>query len=52
MPVEEQSDMFLYIVGHKSKNIVMRVDFIRSSETIRKYFNKVLDVICIIRITI
>lgn len=32
--VKEQLAMFLHIIGHKSKNGVMRIEFIRSEETI------------------
>jgi len=46
---EEQLAMFLHIVGHKSKNRVMGVDFIRSGEAVSRYFDKVLGVICCIR---
>jgi len=41
VPIEEQLAMFLHILGHKSKNRVMRGDFIRFNETKCKYFNKV-----------
>jgi len=47
--VEEQLAIFLHILGHKSKNRMMRVDFIRSGETISRYFNKVLGAICVLR---
>ena len=46
MSLKEQLPMFLHIVDHKSKNRAMIVDFIRSSEIINKYFNKVLGAIC------
>ena len=32
VPIEEQLAMFLCIVGHKTKNRIMGVDFIRSGE--------------------
>jgi len=47
VPIEKQFVIFLHIVDHKSKNRVMRVDFVRSGEIINIYFNKVLGVICI-----
>ncbi|XP_020262747.1 uncharacterized protein LOC109838736 [Asparagus officinalis] len=43
LQVEEQLAMFLYIVGHKTKNRVIRTEFIRSSETVSRYFNKILQ---------
>ena len=46
--VEKQLAMLLHIVDHKSKNTVMRVDFIRSRWAINRYFNKVLSAICIL----
>ena len=47
--IKKQLAMFLHIVGHKAKNGVMRVDFIRSGETISRYFNVVLGAICELR---
>ena len=41
--VEEQLAMFLSIVGHKTKNRIIRIEFIRSGETVSKYFNKFLQ---------
>ncbi|XP_020259765.1 uncharacterized protein LOC109836312 [Asparagus officinalis] len=41
--VEEQLAMFLSIVGHKTKNRIIRTEFIRSGETVSRYFNKVLQ---------
>ncbi|XP_020273476.1 uncharacterized protein LOC109848413 isoform X2 [Asparagus officinalis] len=49
VPVEEQLAMFLHIVGNKSKNRVMSTDFIRSGETVSRYFNKVLGAISCLR---
>jgi len=49
VPVEEQLAMCFHILGHKLKNRVMRVDFMRSGETISRYFNKVLGAICVLR---
>ncbi|KAJ6820034.1 uncharacterized protein M6B38_398995 [Iris pallida] len=47
--VEEQLALFLYMLGHKSKNRVCGIEFIRSGETISRYFNKVLGAISTIR---
>lgn len=47
--VEEQLAMFLYMLGHKSKNRVCTVEFVRSGETISRYFNLVLGAIFSIR---
>lgn len=47
--VEEQLALFLYMLGHKSKNRVCGIEFIRSGETISRYFNKVLGAICSIK---
>ncbi|XP_020258218.1 uncharacterized protein LOC109834594 [Asparagus officinalis] len=41
--VEEQLAMFLSILGHKTKNRIIRTEFIRSGETVSRYFNKVLQ---------
>ncbi|XP_020263752.1 uncharacterized protein LOC109839651 [Asparagus officinalis] len=49
VPIEEQLATFLYIMGHKSKNRTCRIDFIRSRETISRYFNKVLGAIFSLR---
>jgi hypothetical protein len=40
--VEEQVVMFLYVVGHNQRFKVMHNTFIRSIETIFRYFNQVL----------
>ncbi|KAJ6811091.1 uncharacterized protein M6B38_155135 [Iris pallida] len=47
--VEEQLAIFLYILGHKAKNRVCGIEFIRSGETVSRYFNKVLGAICSIQ---
>ncbi|KAJ6805010.1 uncharacterized protein M6B38_181475 [Iris pallida] len=47
--VEEQLAIFLYMLGHKAKNRVCGIEFIRSGETISRYFNKVLGAICSIQ---
>ncbi|XP_020263684.1 uncharacterized protein LOC109839604 [Asparagus officinalis] len=49
VPIEEQLATFLYKMGHKSKNRARRIDFIRSGETISRYFNKVLGAIFSLR---
>ncbi|XP_020253879.1 uncharacterized protein LOC109830937 [Asparagus officinalis] len=43
--VEEQLLMFLNILGHKTKNRIVRSHFIRSGETVSKYFNKCLEAV-------
>jgi hypothetical protein len=40
--VEEQVAMFLHVVGHNQRFRVMHNTFIRSIETISRYFNQVL----------
>ncbi|KAJ6794129.1 Uncharacterized protein M6B38_230975 [Iris pallida] len=47
--VEEQLAIFLYMLGHKAKNRVCDIEFIRSGETISRYFNKVLGATCSIQ---
>ncbi|XP_020263332.1 uncharacterized protein LOC109839313 [Asparagus officinalis] len=47
--VDEQLAMTLNILGHKTKNRSIRSHFIRSGETVSRYFNKVLEAICHIR---
>ncbi|XP_039122159.1 protein ALP1-like [Dioscorea cayenensis subsp. rotundata] len=47
--VEEQLAMFLHIVGHNTKNRTMRIEFVRSGETISQYFNCMLRAVCAIR---
>ncbi|XP_039119011.1 uncharacterized protein LOC120255181 [Dioscorea cayenensis subsp. rotundata] len=44
--IEEQVAIFLYIVGHNTKNRTMRIEFLQSGETISRYFNNVLRAIC------
>ncbi|GLT25958.1 hypothetical protein SLA2020_010560 [Shorea laevis] len=43
--VKEQVAMFLYILGHDKKNRVIKLDFIRSGETVSRHFNKVLNAV-------
>ncbi|XP_020254016.1 uncharacterized protein LOC109831086 [Asparagus officinalis] len=47
--VEEQLAITLNILGHKSKNRMMRTQFIRSGETVSRYFNRVLQAISCIQ---
>ncbi|XP_020266770.1 uncharacterized protein LOC109842285 [Asparagus officinalis] len=47
--VEEQLVITLNILGHKSKNRTMRTQFIRSGDTVSKYFNRVLQAISCIQ---
>ena len=43
MLVDEQVAMFLHILGHHVKNIVIQFEFGRSGETINRYFKLVLN---------
>ncbi|KAH6786868.1 hypothetical protein C2S52_006420 [Perilla frutescens var. hirtella] len=45
LTVDEQAAMFLYILAHHQKNRTMRTNFLRSGETISRYFNKVLNAV-------
>lgn len=47
--VKEQLEIFLHIVGHNTKNRTMRIEFLRSGETISMYFNNVLRAVCALR---
>ncbi|XP_039115850.1 protein ALP1-like [Dioscorea cayenensis subsp. rotundata] len=47
--VEEQLAIFLHIVGHNTKNRTMRIEFVRSGETISRYFNCVLRAVYAVR---
>ncbi|XP_020269349.1 uncharacterized protein LOC109844645 [Asparagus officinalis] len=47
--VEEQLAITLNILGHKSKNRMMKTQFIRSGETVSRYFNRVLQAISCIQ---
>ncbi|XP_020267053.1 uncharacterized protein LOC109842610 [Asparagus officinalis] len=47
--IEEQVAMFLHIVGHNAKNRVVGINFVRSGETISRYFNEVLVAILKLR---
>lgn len=42
---KEQVGMFLSIIAHNKKNRIIHFDFIRSRETISKYFHEVLNAI-------
>ena len=41
--VEEAVAIFLYVIGHNLKNRKMKFDFIRSGETVSRYFNIILN---------
>ncbi|KAH6796886.1 hypothetical protein C2S52_021440 [Perilla frutescens var. hirtella] len=43
--VDEQVAIFLYILAHHQKNRTMKTNFLRSGETISRYFNKVLNAV-------
>ena len=47
--IEEQLEITLNILGHKTKKCIIRSHFIRSGETVSRYFNKVLESIYHIR---
>jgi hypothetical protein len=40
--IEEQVAMFLHVVGHSQRFMCIQVSFLRSVETIRRYFHEVL----------
>ena len=44
--VKEQLTICLHIVGHNMKNRTIRIEFLRSDETIGRYFNNVLLGVC------
>ena len=46
--IEEQVAMFIHAVGQSWSNRSIGFEFIRSSETVSRYFNLVLDAICIL----
>lgn len=46
--VVEQVAMFLSILSHHKKNVVLQTDFKRSGYTVSKYFNRVL--LCILKL--
>ena len=46
--VEEQVAMFMHAVGHKWSNRAIGFEFIRSGETVSRYFNEVLDACAIL----
>jgi hypothetical protein len=45
MCVEQQVGMFLHTIGHNVRNRVIATNFGRSSETVSRYFNKVLHAV-------
>ena len=40
--LEEKVAMFLNVIGHDQKNRRIKFEFMRSSQTVSKYFNEVL----------
>ena len=46
--IEEQVAMFLKFVGHRWTNRSGGFEFLRSGETVSRYFNSVLDALCIL----
>ena len=44
--IEEQVAMFIHCVGQRWSNRSIGFEFIRSSETISRYFHHVLDALC------
>lgn len=45
LAVIEQVAIFLYILAHHQKNRTMKMNFLRSEETVSRYFNKVLNAV-------
>ncbi|CAL5382364.1 unnamed protein product [Camellia sinensis] len=43
--LEEKVAMFLFVLGHHHKNRTVKFNFMRSGETVSKYFNEVLKVV-------
>ena len=52
MSVIEKVGMFLYTLASSVSNMEVQERFQYSSETINKYFNKVLSVMCLLAIEI
>ncbi|KAL6647543.1 hypothetical protein ACP70R_014980 [Stipagrostis hirtigluma subsp. patula] len=46
--VEEQVAMFMHVVGQKWSNRAVGFEFIRSGETVSRYFNAVLDALMVL----
>lgn len=46
--VEEQVAMFIHAVGHNWSNRSIGFEFNRSGETVSRYFNAVLDALCLL----
>ena len=46
--IEEQVAMFLKFVGHRWINRSVGFEFLRSGETVSRYFNIVLDALCVL----
>ncbi|KAG8392001.1 hypothetical protein BUALT_Bualt01G0246200 [Buddleja alternifolia] len=45
MTIDEQVAMFLHILAHHLKNRTIKIHFLRSGETVSRYFNRVLKVV-------
>jgi hypothetical protein len=46
--IEEQVAMFLKFVGHRWTNRSVAFEFLRSGETVSRYFNAVLEALCVL----
>ncbi len=46
--IEEQVAMFLKFVGYRWTNRSVAFEFLRSGETVSRYFNAVLDALCVL----
>ncbi|XP_044434278.1 protein ALP1-like [Triticum aestivum] len=46
--LEEQVAMFIHVVGHNWKNRSIGFEFYQSGETVSRYFNAVLDALCLL----
>ena len=46
--IEEQVAMFLKFVGHRWTNRSVAFEFLQSGETVSRYFNAVLDALCVL----
>lgn len=46
--IEEQVAMFMKFVGHRWTNRSVGFEFLRSGETVSRYFNAVLDALCVL----
>jgi hypothetical protein len=46
--IEEHVGMFLKFVGHRWTNRPVGFEFLQSRETVSRYFNVVLDALCVL----